>query len=51
LRSNVRKALDVDVTADEIRHAALLAITTRGFPAAVAVLKWIDEVLAGSSEA
>jgi 4-carboxymuconolactone decarboxylase len=51
VRSNVRKALDVDLTADEIRHAALLAITTRGFPAAVAVLKWIDEVLTGSSEA
>jgi alkylhydroperoxidase/carboxymuconolactone decarboxylase family protein YurZ len=51
VRSNVRKALDVGVTADEIRHTALLAITTRGFPGAVAALKWIDEVLAGSSEA
>ena len=51
VRSNVRKALDVGVTADEIRHTALLAITTRGFPAAVAALKWIDEVVAGSSGA
>ncbi|MGH9228853.1 MAG: carboxymuconolactone decarboxylase family protein [Acidimicrobiales bacterium] len=51
VRSNVRKALDVGVTADEIRHTALLAITTRVFPGAVAALKWIDEVLAGSSEA
>jgi len=46
VRSNVRKCLGVGVTPDEIRHVALLAITTRGFPAAVAAMAWIDEVLA-----
>jgi 4-carboxymuconolactone decarboxylase len=46
VRSNVRKALGVGLTADEIRHVAVLAITTRGFPAAVAGMGWIDEVLA-----
>jgi 4-carboxymuconolactone decarboxylase len=45
VRSNVRKALGVGLTADEIRHVAVLAITTRGFPAAVAGMGWIDEVL------
>lgn len=45
VRSNARKALDAGITPDEIRHAAVLAITTRGFPAAVAALGWIDEVL------
>ena len=45
VRSNARKALDAGVTPDEIRHAAILAITTRGFPAAVAALGWIDEAL------
>ena len=51
VRSNTRKALEAGDTAAEIRHVALLAITTRGFPAAVAALKWIDEVVAGSSGA
>lgn len=46
VRSNVRKALAIGVTADEIRHVAVLAITTAGFPSAVAALQWIDEVLA-----
>jgi 4-carboxymuconolactone decarboxylase len=45
VRSNARKARDAGVTPDEIRHAAVLAITTRGFPAAVAALGWIDEAL------
>jgi 4-carboxymuconolactone decarboxylase len=45
VRSNARKALDAGVTPDEIRHAAVLAITTRGFPAAVAALGWIDQAL------
>jgi 4-carboxymuconolactone decarboxylase len=49
VRSNARKALDAGVTADEIRHAAVLAITTRGFPAAVAALGWIDEALGGDT--
>jgi 4-carboxymuconolactone decarboxylase len=45
VRSNARRALDTGVTPDEIRHAAVLAITTRGFPAAVAALGWIEETL------
>ncbi len=46
VRSNARKALEAGANADELRHVALLAISTRGFPAAVAGLAWIDEVLA-----
>jgi 4-carboxymuconolactone decarboxylase len=45
VRSNARRALDTGLTPDEIRHAAVLAITTRGFPAAVAALGWIEETL------
>ena len=45
VRSNVRKALAAGVGADEIRQAALLAITTAGFPTAIAALGWVDEVL------
>ena len=45
VRSNVRKALDAGDTPEEIRHVAVLAITTRGFPTAIAGLRWTEEVL------
>jgi 4-carboxymuconolactone decarboxylase len=50
VRSNVRKALAAGATTDEVRHVGLLAITTCGFPAAIAAIGWIDEVLAAESE-
>jgi 4-carboxymuconolactone decarboxylase len=46
VRSNVRKALEVGVTREEIRSVVLHAITTRGFPAAIAASQWIEDVLA-----
>ena len=45
----VGKALAAGDTAAEIRHVALLAITTCGFPTAIAGLGWIDEVLGPKS--
>jgi 4-carboxymuconolactone decarboxylase len=45
VRSNVRKALAEGATAEDVRHVVTLAITTTGFPAAVAALGWVDEVL------
>jgi alkylhydroperoxidase/carboxymuconolactone decarboxylase family protein YurZ len=47
VRSNTRRALDAGASAAEVRQVALCAITTRGFPAAVAALGWIDEVIGG----
>ena len=47
VRSNVRKARAEGAGADEIRQVAVAAITTMGFPATVAALGWIDEVLVG----
>lgn len=44
-RSNARKALAAGATPEELRHVAVLAFTTCGFPAGVAGLGWIDEVL------
>ncbi len=46
VRSNVRKALDAGASVDEIRQVSLLAITTSGFPTAIAGLGWTEEVLA-----
>jgi 4-carboxymuconolactone decarboxylase len=45
VRSNARKALTAGASRDEVRHVALLAITTCGFPAAIAGIGWVDEVL------
>ena len=45
VRSNVRKALASGVSRDEIYHVAILAITTAGFPASVAAMGWIHQVL------
>ena len=47
VRSNTRKALAAGASPEEVRHVALLAITTCGFPASIAGAGWIDEVLAG----
>lgn len=51
VRSNVRKALAMGVSVDEIHHVAVLAITTAGFPTAVAALRWVDDVVASEGAA
>lgn len=45
VRSNVRKALDAGADPAEIRHVSLASITTIGFPASIAAIGWIDQVL------
>ena len=47
VRSNARKAAAAGATPEEIRHVAVLAVTTCGFPTAVAGIGWIDDVLTG----
>ena len=49
VRSNARKALAAGASSEEVRHVGLLAITTCGFPAAIAGIGWVDEVLAAHS--
>ena len=43
--SHVRKALAAGASADEVRHAAVLAISTLGLPTTVMALTWVDDVL------
>jgi alkylhydroperoxidase/carboxymuconolactone decarboxylase family protein YurZ len=43
--SHARQALAEGLTTADIRHIALLAITTTGWPASAAALSWIDDVL------
>lgn len=45
VRSNVRKAMEHGATLDEVRAVALGAVTTCGFPTAIAALGWIEEVI------
>ena len=50
VRSNVRKATEHGATAEQIQAVALAAITTCGFPTAMAGLRWIAEVLAAEDD-
>jgi 4-carboxymuconolactone decarboxylase len=45
VKSNARKALAAGATPEEVRQVGVLAITTCGFPSAIAGIGWIDEVL------
>jgi 4-carboxymuconolactone decarboxylase len=45
VRSHVRKALNEGMSPQEIEHAILLSLTTVGFPAMIAALKWARQVI------
>jgi len=44
VRSAARKAVEAGASRAELEQVALLAVSTRGFPAAIAALGWIAEV-------
>lgn len=48
--SHARKALDAGATPEELRHAALQALTTLGFPNMMRALSWVEDVLAKATE-
>ena len=45
VHAHVRRAIEDGATPAEIRHVALLGLTTLGFPCTMAVLTWIEDVL------
>ena len=45
VHSHTRRALEAGCTAEEIRHAVVLATTTLGFPSMMKCLSWVDDVL------
>ncbi len=45
VHAHARKALAAGCTPDELRHAAILATTTLGFPSMMAGYSWVDDVL------
>jgi alkylhydroperoxidase/carboxymuconolactone decarboxylase family protein YurZ len=46
VRSAARHALESGCALEELRHAAILGITTLGWPAAYAALRWIEDAAA-----
>ena len=46
VKSHARRALQMGVSADEVRHAVLLGMTTVGFPGTIAALEWVRDVTA-----
>lgn len=44
--AHARKALELDVEADVLRHIPILALPTIGLPAAMDAMRWIDESIA-----
>jgi 4-carboxymuconolactone decarboxylase len=45
VHAQVRKALEVGLTPDELRHVAILALPTIGFPPSMAAMSWIEDLL------
>ncbi len=45
VHAHARKALGAGVTPDELRHAAVLAVTTLGFPRMMATLTWGEDMI------
>lgn len=45
VHAQVRKGIKCGLTKNEMRQVALLAIPTIGFPSAMAVMSWIDDIL------
>jgi alkylhydroperoxidase/carboxymuconolactone decarboxylase family protein YurZ len=44
VHAQTRKALEAGLSPDELRHVALLALPTLGFPSAMAALSWVEDV-------
>jgi 4-carboxymuconolactone decarboxylase len=42
--SHTRRALEMGISPEELRHVALLAITTLGFPTAMRGMSWINDI-------
>ncbi len=46
VHAHCRRALEAGCSADEIRHAVILGVTTLGFPSMMANLCRVDEIIA-----
>lgn len=51
VHAHTRKALARGASAGEVRHAAILATTTLGFPSMMAAYSWVDDILKEQEDA
>jgi 4-carboxymuconolactone decarboxylase len=49
VKSHARKAIEHGASTGEIYHALLLALTTVGFPAMIAAMGWVEEVISAAT--
>jgi alkylhydroperoxidase/carboxymuconolactone decarboxylase family protein YurZ len=49
VHSHVRRARAEGIDREALRHVALMAVPTLGFPAAMAALTWINDILDAES--
>ena len=47
VRSHAQRAREAGATPEELEHVILLAVTTSGFPTAVAAFTWVADHLSG----
>lgn len=45
VRSHAKRALEAGASTQELYHAALVLVSTLGFPVVAAAIGWIDEVV------
>jgi alkylhydroperoxidase/carboxymuconolactone decarboxylase family protein YurZ len=45
VHSHARRSLEAGATIEECRHVVLLATTTIGFPATMAALSWVEDIV------
>jgi alkylhydroperoxidase/carboxymuconolactone decarboxylase family protein YurZ len=50
VHSHVRRGLSAGLTREELRQVALLAITTIGWPSAIAAYSWVESALERKSD-
>ena len=43
--AHARRALEMGISPEEIKHVVLLAMTTLGFPTTVSAYTWINDIL------
>jgi 4-carboxymuconolactone decarboxylase len=48
--SHCRKALDAGCTGDDLRHVAIIAAPTIGFPAMMRAKSWVEDVVSSSQQ-
>jgi alkylhydroperoxidase/carboxymuconolactone decarboxylase family protein YurZ len=51
VHSHVRRSMEAGASADDCRQVVLLATTTIGFPAMMAALSWVEDVVGGRKKA